>query len=61
MQPHNNDADDDDEHEDNNDNNNDNDDNDEDNNNNPHADCGREIEIFTDGSQSFATAVQQII
>jgi len=58
TQPHINDADDNDEHKDDNDNNNDNND---DNDDNPHADCGREIQIFTNGSQSFATAVQQII
>jgi len=60
MQPHNNDADNNDEHEDNDDNDDNNGDNGDDDNN-PDADCGTEIKIFIDGSQSFATAEQQII
>jgi len=55
MPPHNNDAYNDDEHED------DDDDDDEDDGNDPDVDCGTEIYIFVNGSQSFATAEEQII
>jgi len=58
MQLHNNDADNNNEHEDKDEDNGDDNGNDD---NDPDADCRRKIKIFTDGSESFATAEQPII